>query len=75
MAGDHVPGQIGTHDAEGWRTFQTPGDVCLGCSDADAGHWVPVTECGISLAIFELQQAEMRQLHEEELRAVEERNT
>lgn len=41
----HVWRRIGTHDAEGWRTFQRPGDVCLGCSDPEAGHWVPISEC------------------------------
>lgn len=60
----HVPGQIGTHDREGWRTHQIPGDVCLGCSNPRAGHWVPVTECETALAVYELQQAEMRAIFE-----------
>lgn len=70
----HVPYQIGTHNREGWRTFQTPGDVCLGCSDPDAGRWVAVSECGTALAIFELQRAELDQLYEEGLRALEARD-
>lgn len=69
MAGDaqHVPGQIGTHDSEGWRTFQTPGDVCLGCSDAEQGYWVPVTECGTALTIFTLRELEFLRHQEETL--------
>lgn len=53
----HQPGQIGTHDAEGWRTHQTPGDVCLTCSDAEAGHWVPVSACPEALAVLDAEHA------------------
>lgn len=67
----HVPYQIGTRDAEGWRTFQTPGDVCLGCSDPDSGRWVAVSECSVALAIYEEQRAGINQLYEEGLRALE----
>lgn len=55
-------------------TFQTPGDVCLGCSDPDAGRWVAASECETALAIFELQRAELDQLYEEGLRALEARD-
>jgi hypothetical protein len=41
----HVLCQIGTHDADGHRTHQVPGDVCWACSDLDAGRWVPISEC------------------------------
>jgi hypothetical protein len=64
----HIPGQVGTHDAEGWRTHTTPGDVCLGCSDADAGRWVPVSECPTALATYELERSEWWHLEEEALR-------
>lgn len=36
---------IGTHDEDGERTFLTPGEVCVECSDADTGRWVPVSFC------------------------------
>jgi hypothetical protein len=39
----HKAIQIGIYDAEGYRTFQTPGDVCDTCSTDVL--WVPVTEC------------------------------
>lgn len=42
---EHVPAQVGAYDRDGRRTFQTPGDVCLGCSDPDQGLWVPVSAC------------------------------
>lgn len=54
----HVPYQIGTHDSEGYRTFQTPGDVCLGCSDLDSGRWVAVSECDVASAVYESQRTE-----------------
>ena len=49
----HVPIQIGTHDAEGYRTHAVPADVCLGCSDPSAGRWVPVSQCASALAVLE----------------------
>lgn len=52
MINRHVPYQIGTHDTEGWRTFQTPGDVCLGCSDPNSGRWVAVSECSTAWRLF-----------------------
>lgn len=42
--------QIGTRDAEGYRTHSTPGDVCADCSDPQRGLWVPVSECLGALA-------------------------
>lgn len=47
---EHYPVQIGTRDAEGYRTFGTPGDVCSACSDPEAGRWVPVSQCPTALA-------------------------
>lgn len=70
---EHVPGTIGDRDREGWRTFQTPGDVCLGCSDPAAGRWVPVTQCETALAIYELQQDEFERGQEAALRYLTER--
>lgn len=67
---EHVPGQIGTHDAEGWRTFQIPGDVCLGCSDPNSGHWVPVSQCEIALATLDADQADFDRWQEETRREV-----
>jgi hypothetical protein len=49
----HLPMQIGTRDAEGYRTFSTPGDVCSTCSDEQAGRWVPVTDCPVALAMHD----------------------
>lgn len=63
----HIPHQIGARDREGWRTFQTPGDVCLGCSDPEAGRWVAVSECGPALAIFALNELEFLRQQEETL--------
>jgi len=54
----HIPGEIGTHDSEGWRTFQIPGDVCLGCSNPRTGLWVPVNMCPIALTKYTLDEAE-----------------
>jgi len=50
---DHRPHQIGTHDAEGFRTHSIPGDVCLGCSDPGAGRWVPISQCPRALAVLD----------------------
>lgn len=58
----HEPGQIGTHDAEGWRTHTTPGDVCLTCSNAETGLWVPVSACPDALATLDAQEQEQRDL-------------
>lgn len=55
MTAKHAPTQIGTHDREGWRTHMVPGDVCAGCSDAEAGHWVPISQCPQALAIYEAE--------------------
>jgi hypothetical protein len=49
----HVVTQIGVYDGEGWRTHAPPGDVCAGCSDQQAGRWVPVSECLEALADYE----------------------
>lgn len=51
----HVPSQIGTHDAEGFRTHMTPGDVCLGCSDPASGRWVPVSQCPQAMAALDTE--------------------
>jgi hypothetical protein len=51
----HVPVQIGTRDEEGHRTFDVPGDVCEGCSDPDAGRWVPVNQCPIAWPRFKAE--------------------
>jgi hypothetical protein len=59
QASEHVPMQIGTHDAEGRRTFAPPGDVCAGCSDPGVGRWVPVSQCPDALSEWERQQAEL----------------
>lgn len=53
---EHRPGQIGTHDREGWRTHSIPGDVCLGCSDVETGRWVPVNQCPAALALYEQER-------------------
>lgn len=50
---DHLPVQIGTHNEDGSRTFSPPGEVCLGCSDPDAGRWVPVNQCPVAMAQVE----------------------
>lgn len=42
---EHYPAQIGTHHRDGSRTHAPPGEVCAGCSDQQAGRWVPVNEC------------------------------
>jgi hypothetical protein len=34
-----------------WRT-QTPGEVCLGCSDPQSGIWVPVSFCPQARALL-----------------------
>lgn len=49
MATKHEWVQIGDRDAEGYRTFTTPGDVCAGCSDPERGVWVPVSSCPAAL--------------------------
>lgn len=49
---EHIPVQIGRYDADGYRSFQTPGDVCIGCSDPDTGVWVPVSECELAWTRF-----------------------
>lgn len=69
MINRHVPYQIGTHDREGWRTFQTPGDVCLGCSDPDSGRWVAVSECDTALALFEAEERHFREWNEAQVAA------
>jgi len=48
----HIPAQIGRYDRDSYRTYQTPGDVCIGCSSPDAGIWVPVNECVIAWERF-----------------------
>jgi hypothetical protein len=57
MPTDHYPAQIGTHeiDEDGFerRTHAPPGEVCAGCSDEDAGRWVPVNQCPQAWAVFE----------------------
>jgi hypothetical protein len=63
----HVPWQVGTRDAEGWRTFQTPGDVCLGCSDPEAGRWVPVIDCDVALALFTADERQFDAWSEEQV--------
>jgi hypothetical protein len=45
----HRWGQIGTRDAEGYRTFCTPGDVCEACSNWETGLMVPVSQCPLAL--------------------------
>lgn len=45
--------QIGTIDSEGMRSHTTPGDVCVDCSDASVGRWVPVTQCSSALTTWE----------------------
>lgn len=52
MPSDHYPAQIDTHDAEGMRTFGPIGEVCAGCSDQDAGRWVPVDQCPTAWRIY-----------------------
>jgi hypothetical protein len=69
----HVPGCVGDRDRDGWRTFETPGDVCLGCSDVEAGHWVPVSDCPTALAIFEFREADLARQQDETLRYLAER--
>lgn len=51
----HSPIQIGTHDAEGYRTHAIPGDVCLDCSSPVAGRWVPVSQCPQALATLDAE--------------------
>lgn len=70
---EHVPGQIGTHDAEGYRTHAPPGDVCVACSDSSVGHWVPVSQCALALAAFERQEREFEAAQDEIVQAVERR--
>lgn len=41
----HEAVQIGTLDKNGYRSFQTPGDVCAACSDWEGGRMVPVAWC------------------------------
>lgn len=53
----HRPMQIGTHDAEGWRTHTIPGDVCEACSDPATGRWVPVSQCPEALAALDADEA------------------
>lgn len=48
----HEAIQIGDRDAEGYRTFATPGDVCSECSSPDTGLWVPVSFCPAALANY-----------------------
>lgn len=67
---EHVPGQVGTHDAEGFRTHMIPGDVCLGCSDLDAGRWVAVSECPTALRVYERREAEIERLQQQALDAL-----
>lgn len=56
--GEHVPTQIGTHDAEGHRTHTIPGDVCLGCSDPASGRWVPISQCPKAMAALDATEQE-----------------
>lgn len=53
----HVPFQVGTHDAEGFRTHEVPADVCAGCSDPASGLWVPVSQCPPALAALDAEEA------------------
>lgn len=53
----HLPGEIGTRDREGYRTFAPPGDVCMGCSDSRTGRWVPVSQCGLAMTAFDKDSA------------------
>lgn len=57
-AREHVPIQIGTHDRNGWRTHAVPGDVCAGCSDSQAGRWVPVSQCPEAMTALKAMEAE-----------------
>lgn len=41
--------QIGTRDAEGYRTHCTPGDVCAACSNWEIGLMVPISQCPLAL--------------------------
>lgn len=49
--GPHGSTQIGTRDDTGRRTNQTPGDVCVECSDPETGRWVPVSFCQLQPAV------------------------
>lgn len=49
----HLPVQIGTRDAEGYRTFAVPGDVCAECSDFETGRMVPISFCPRALAAYD----------------------
>lgn len=60
----HVLMQIGTHDAEGWRTFMEPGDVCAACSDPVAGRWVPVSQCPAAMADAEAYYESLNHVHD-----------
>lgn len=55
----HTWMEIGTLDNEGMRTHAIPGDVCVGCSDADVGRWVPVSQCPRALMQWEADHAEI----------------
>lgn len=50
---EHTWMQIGTLDNEGMRTHSIPGDVCVECSDAKVGRWVPVSQCVSALKAWE----------------------
>lgn len=58
MTAKHTPIQLGTHDSEGWRTFQTPGDACAGCSNRATGLWVPVSQCPEAMAALKAMEIE-----------------
>jgi hypothetical protein len=51
----HRPAQIGRYDADGHRTFAPPGEVCVGCSNPTGGRWVPVSDCPIALAKWQVE--------------------
>lgn len=51
----HTWTQIGTVDAEGFRTHTIPGDVCVECSNFSEGRYVPVSQCPSALTAWELE--------------------
>lgn len=57
---EHYPSYIEDRDAEGNRTFTTPGDVCMGCSDPEEGRWVSVNLCPVAWRFFLEDEARRR---------------
>lgn len=51
----HTPEVIDFERAHSGLRGTTPGEVCLACSDPEAGRWVPASFCPQARAVMEAE--------------------